>query len=221
MTFLELEKECRKRRFKKRAVFFSLFFSAAAAVYFLTGLNLKTTENKPLLKKEVKKVNYSKISKPEKPVNKKHVQKKTDVKKDSPPKLKLFIDLNITENREKRAVKKENKKIKENKKTVKPENKKTEKSFSLTARTLPSYKTCISLSEKFYKKGDYKNALKWAKNANVQDNKKAESWILSAKSLYKLGKKAEALKILQIYYNYHKDEKVKKLMGEVENETVE
>jgi len=38
---------------------------------------------------------------------------------------------------------------------------------------------------------------------------------MSAKALYKLGKKEEALKILKIYYNYHKDEKVKRLMGEL------
>jgi len=95
---------------------------------------------------------------------------------------------------------------------------KKDNSFIMTAQTLPSFETCMALAKKYYQEGNYKEALKWAKNANTQNNKKPDSWIMSARALYKLGKKDEALKILKIYYNYHKDESVKKVMGEF-NET--
>ncbi|WP_459978013.1 CDC27 family protein [Nautilia lithotrophica] len=146
---------------------------------------------------------------------KKQEKNLTKVKKinENNEKLNLIIDLNISEpqKEQKNNLPKKEKNFKD---TI-PVNIKKESSFTMMAKTLPSYATCITLAEKYYQEGNYKEALKWAKNANIQNNKNPESWILSAKSLYKLGKKEEALKVLKIYYNYRKDEKVKKLMGEL------
>jgi predicted Zn-dependent protease len=200
MTFLELEKECKKRRLKKALKFFIVL-----AVLFLFGflaysyLNSHASKPKPSQKKEVfpkktvkKDVNISK-SKPLK------------AKKQKIEKLSLYLDFNVTSLKKTGKIKKEN--------TVqKPPQKKP---VLLEANVLPSYETCIKLAEKYYMQKDYENALKWAKNANLQNNKKPQSWIISAKALYKLGKKHEAVRILRIYYNYSKNKEVLKLLKEM------
>jgi len=210
MTFPELEKACKKRRLFKilRLILFLLFFAAASLsfVYFKTKNGLterNVTKSNIETKKDFKEKNATKAAK----IKIKNLQKQKKVQE-----LKLIIDLNVSE--KKPVVQKTNNVQKNSKKTEKTVQKPVEKA-SISSKTLPSYSTCIALAEKYYKQGDYKKALKWAKNANIQNNKKPESWILSAKALYKLGKKQSALNILKIYYNYHKDEKVKKLMGEI------
>jgi len=206
MTFLELEQKCKKRKmFKLLKIFFLIVFIIMISLVLLY-FNIK----EPKKKKPV--TNLSK-----KTEIKKAAQKKVKIvkpKKNVVNKLEFVIDLNATEPKEKplkkETVQKKTKVYEKQKKSLPV----TKKAFIMKSQTLPSYETCIKLSEKYYKEGDYKQALKWAKNANTQNNKMPDSWILSAKALYKLGKKAEALKVLKIYYNYHKDERVKKLMGE-------
>ena len=108
--------------------------------------------------------------------------------------------------REENKLKQENKDIKEDKPKEELEKK------NIKSKDLPPYETCIKLAKEYYEKGDYKQALKWAKNANIQDNTKASSWVITAKTLYKIGKKDEAVKLLEIYYSYTQDEKVKELI---------
>jgi len=135
-------------------------------------------------------------------------------------KLKLILDLNISRVKTYKTLKKTNDKNKTkipkdkltNQPPLKPEIKKH--SFIMKTKTLPPFDACMIMSKKFYREGKYKEALEWAKNANIQNNKKPDSWIMSAKSLYKLGKKEEAIKILKIYYNYQKDKNVLKLLKE-------
>lgn len=212
MTFLELEKKCKQRRFFRRIKYFIF-------VLFLCGAGIlgyyffyKTSDTQKNKKTEFKTI----IKKPEKNVKKnikKEINKTIENKKTEKNRLKLIIDLNISEPKpEKSKQPKIVKKDKEKKPVMKTADQNN--TALLQTQTLPSYETCIALSEKYYNEGDYTDALKWAKNANIQNNKKPESWIMSAKALYKLGKKEEAVKILKIYYNYHKDEKVKKLLGE-------
>jgi len=225
MTFLELEKKCKQRR---RAIFFKWFFLISAllgiigyGVYFY--LNQPKSEQKTIKKKPVKK----EVNKTKKSV------KKLDYKLSAI--LDLSVDLNESKPKKEKPVKTKTVKVKKQKpetsqktvaksKTVKkPEpvdqnktvKKESTKQPALSTQALPSYDTCIKLSEKYYKAKKYKSALKWAKNANVQDNTRPESWIMSAKILYSLGKKDDALKILKIYYNYHKNKEVEKLIGEM------
>ncbi len=79
-----------------------------------------------------------------------------------------------------------------------------------------SFKECIQKANFYYNKKEYLKALEWAKNANLIDKDNPKSWIVTAKTLIAMGKKDEALSILKIYYSYHKDKKVKKLIGELE-----
>jgi len=207
MTFLELEQKCKKRKILKilKFLMFLLLVILTAGFYYKMTVNVNNeTKERNITAEKIKNVERKpeekqagKINKPDK----------------NNEKLSLIIDLNVTEPQNE-SVKKPKKQQKKSKETS-PVKEKKESSFIMSAKTLPSYNTCIALAEKYYKQGDYKEALKWAKNANVQNNKKPESWILSAKSLYKLGKRKEAIKVLKIYYNYRKDEKVKKLMGEL------
>jgi len=211
MTFLELEKKCKKRKFFKffKAVVFLFLVVFTVSVYFYKKFHYKNsavTTNKTEKKKKlaVKQINIRQKKEEKNLSAEKKLSKNNE-------KLCLIIDLNVSELQKKKIEKQQKQVQKFNK--ILPEKKKS--AFIITAKALPSYKTCMALAEKYYKEGDYKEALKWAKNANVQNNKKPESWMLSAKSLYKLGKKEEALKVLKIYYNYRKDEKIKKLMGEL------
>ncbi|ANE35915.1 hypothetical protein CIG11343_0888 [Campylobacter iguaniorum] len=58
-------------------------------------------------------------------------------------------------------------------------------------------KYAIMLANEFYKQNDYQNAMKWAFIINNIDVNKAEGWIIFAKAKYKMGKKGDALKVLE------------------------
>jgi tetratricopeptide (TPR) repeat protein len=206
MTFLELEKKCRQRKIKKLVLYLGLFFIFAAAV-FLVVKNYYTASNKPKNMPETKKPAVKTHKPVQAPKKANSVTYKKPVAKEK--KINLILDLNITE-----PVKQQ----KENNQTKKvlPA---VKKQVLIQSTTLPSFATCIALSKQYYSKGRYEEALKWAKNANIQNKKSADSWIMSAKSLYALGHKEKAVEILEIYYNYHKDDKIKELLREY-NETV-
>jgi len=231
MTFLELEKKCKKRKFLKilKAVLFLLLIISAGVYYiFINNNTVKKEKKQNLTVKQIngtehkrQDTNTSTVKKTKKEQSfaikqengiKEGNQEKNHTKAVNNERLNFIIDLNISEPHE--QIKKPKEKPKKFTKTASVKIKK-ESSFIMSTKKLPSYNTCIALTEKYYNQGNYKEALKWAKNANIQNNKKPESWILSAKSLYKMGKKEEALKILKIYYNYHQDEQIKKLMGKL------
>jgi len=217
MTFLELEKICKKRRLIAKIVYFIAVLLIIGVLYLLLNMNLNIksvnlVDNKQNHKKTSNQSPEIKPVKSDK--NIKHSQNKT--KKDKMT-LTAVLDLNISDDKIKKVSKNNTTKTNENKTFKKNVIKTSEnqKEKLLLTRNLPSYETCIALSEKYYTEKNYKKALYWAKNANLLNNKKVDSWILSAKALYKLGRKKEAVKILKIYYNYRKDEKVKNLLGEM------
>lgn len=70
----------------------------------------------------------------------------------------------------------------------------------------PRYESALALAKDFYSKGDYPNASIWSKKANQHNREAEDAWILSAKSYYAQGKKAEAIGVLELYLNY-KDSK--------------
>ncbi len=234
MTFLELEELCKKRRLKKNIknlLIGAVFAGIGIWTYCNIALDNQKIEKKSFEKYKVStvmptkpKVEFNsskKESKPQVKIVKKEIVKK-EIKK-SVPKLTLILDLNDTDSHPKKppankhfSKKQPTKQISKKSKTLKSEtnttNTRKKSLFTMKATTLPPFEVCIVLSKKYYKKGDYQSALKWAKNANIQNNKKPDSWIMSAKSLYKLGKRKEALKILKIYYNYRKDKEVLRLI---------
>ncbi len=200
MTFLELEKKCRQKRIKKLVLYTGVFFIFVAAG-FLAVRNYYTDSNKPKHTPETKKPavkthgqTVKTLKKPNATVDK----QKSAVKEKEIKKISLILDLNITE-----PVKQQ----KEHNRTKKllPA---VKKHVLIQSKTLPSFDTCIALSKQYFGKGQYEKALKWAKNANIQNKKFPDSWIMSAKALYALGQKEKAVKILKIYYNYRKDKKV-------------
>jgi len=215
MTFYELEKECKKRKNRQLViVFLSVFvlmILIIAGYYFYKD----TKKVKPIKKTEVKKTEIKKVVKEDKNITKKAKPKKSVIKQLQT--LSPIIELNFTEinsNIKLKEIKKQ-KKVTEINKT-----KPISKNKILSINNLPSYDTCIKLAKKFYLLKDYDNALKWAKNANLQNKSLPESWILTAKSLYKLNKKSEALKILKIYYKYTKNKKILKLINRIQNDKI-
>ena len=77
-----------------------------------------------------------------------------------------------------------------------------------------SFNIALKLAQYYYLAHDYKQAIQWAKTANSIDKTDAESWIIYAKSLYTLGDKEKAKKILHIYSQFENSAQVKKLLSE-------
>ncbi len=101
-------------------------------------------------------------------------------------------------------------------------------SISMTSSTLKeletlfqkrqSYSIAMQIAREYYQKGEYEASLKWAKKANKLDRKKEDAWVMYAKSLYKLGKKSEAKKILMFYLKFENSTGVKELLRQWESE---
>jgi len=202
VNFLELERKCKKRRvFKILKLILLLFFLSfiTLGAYFLY------------------KNDFLLIKDQEQKLAKNSIKEKIENKK-SDKMLELKFETNFQElyqsykNRIIPKSNEENKLKRETKKEVVEKKDKVKEAIVIKSKNLPSYDVCIKLAKEYYEKGDYKQALKWAKNANIQDNKRAGSWIITAKTLYKMGKKDEAIKLLEIYYSYTKNEKIKSLI---------
>ncbi len=82
----------------------------------------------------------------------------------------------------------------------------------------PDAQTALALSELLYKKGSYQKALKWAINANSIDPKNERSWIMFAKSSYKLGRKQDALNALDNFARTNPSEAVKETISHIKND---
>ncbi len=193
MTFYELEQKCKRKRLIKTVIFlFFILIIVIGCLFLLFGKNSKQMTKKIIIKKH------------------KSVKIQKTVKKHKEIVLLPYVDMNISQTNIVNSSDTANKKIKKSKtKKAFAENNKT---VLLQSKILPSYKTCISIANKYLKEKDYINAFKWAKNANLQNSKDAMSWIISSKALYKMGKKEEAVKLLKIYNSYYNNETVQKLI---------
>ena len=199
MTFYELEKICKKKKiFRIISIFIFILIIIFMIIIFLDLFKFKNSKENIQVRKK-----YKITKKFNKKIEKKNV------------KYLPVIDLNITQVNliPNDKIKKEKiKKLNTNKISKKNINK---KSLILKAQNLPSFNTCIELSKKYFNNKDYNNALKWAKLANLQNRKDPVSWILAAKSLYKLGNKEKAIKLLKIYNSYYNNKEIKKLIKEL------
>jgi len=217
MTFLELEKKCKKRRVFKVLKILFLFIVIVSIYLFLDKNNLLLTKMQEFVKSNLKKIENKNIEEVKK---EKKIISNNDKNSKNNKILELKFEVNFQElyqsykNRINSKLKKENKIAKKTIKKDEIKEKRLEKKI-IKSKNLPPYETCIKLAKEYYQKGDYKQALKWAKNANIQDNKKADSWIITSKILYKMGKKNEAIKLLEIYYNYTQNEKIKELIKKI------
>jgi len=207
MTFYELEKKCKRKRFLKIFVlsFLSILILVLMCVfyYFSTQRAQPKTEKKTV-KKEVK-TNKTKLTE--------NLKVSDKTLKFVIPQINQINQISKKAEKTKLNIKKNNTVERNN--TVEKNN--TVKSSNIVLKTsnLPSYKTCISIASKYLKQKDFNNALKWAKYANIQNKKDVKSWIISAKALFYMGKKDEAVKLLKIYNTYYNNKEIQKLIKEM------
>ncbi len=81
----------------------------------------------------------------------------------------------------------------------------------------PNYAVALVIARNYYKKGDYKKAIIWAKKANQLNKSDAESWIIYAKSLYALHQDTKAKQLLHIYLQYENSDAVENLLKQWEH----
>ncbi len=73
------------------------------------------------------------------------------------------------------------------------------------------------IAQSYYKKGNYKKAVKWSVTANSLDPSGEESWITFARAKVKLGKRDEAIKALRVYLNQYSSRKVRSYLRRLES----
>jgi hypothetical protein len=78
------------------------------------------------------------------------------------------------------------------------------------------YKVALKLSRLYFDNGKYKDSLKWSMIANELNELDENSWILFAKSKIKLGDKKSAKKALDMYYKKYKSPRVKEILNKVD-----
>ena len=222
MTFYELEKICKKRRLRKIIVILTFIIILIALFFiifqFITYNSNKKINTKPYnLNKKNSKKEVKRIKKIKKIIK---IEPKEEVTL-----MPVLPDINFEENTSKRSEKNISKIKVVNSKKSKPliktvNQRKMEKNTTnlIEVETLPSYNECIKLAKKYLKEKKFNLALKWAKNANIQNKTLPDSWIITSKALFYKGEKNKAIKILKIYLNYKKNKEMEKLLKEFENE---
>lgn len=207
MTFYELEHICKKRRIKK--FFYIIFIILLIIIIVILSIFI------------FKMLNKEKVAKKEKVIKKQivHYSKVPKTKRTENIILEPVIPDVTLENKTSKTVIKKEKIVKP---AIKKENNiskpKTNNNSIIKIDTLPSYEECINLADKYLKEKKYDLALKWAKNANIQNRISPQSWIISAKALFYSGEKEKAKEILKIYLRYNKNKQIENLLKEFENE---
>ncbi|WP_456382374.1 CDC27 family protein [Hydrogenimonas sp.] len=78
-------------------------------------------------------------------------------------------------------------------------------------------KLAAYIAQSFYKKGLYKETVKWSIVANSLEPSSEESWILFAKAKVKLGQREDAIQALRIFLNQYSSRKVKSYLESLES----
>lgn len=78
----------------------------------------------------------------------------------------------------------------------------------------------LTIANFYFNKKDYYRSGYWALVANKIDRRLDESWIIFAKSKVKLGKKKEALRILNSYYHNNPSALILTLIGNIKSNTL-
>ncbi len=73
-------------------------------------------------------------------------------------------------------------------------------------------KYALMIGQRFYNAKKYEKALKWSLIANEVDQKKVQSWLLFAKSKMKMGKKQDAINVLNAYLKIYDSKEALKLL---------
>ncbi len=75
----------------------------------------------------------------------------------------------------------------------------------------------LMIAQRFYDAKRYEKAMKWSLIANEVDQKKAQSWMLFAKSKMKIGKKQDAINILNAYLKIYESKEASKLLKQLQS----
>jgi len=81
----------------------------------------------------------------------------------------------------------------------------------------PSYENAIKIAEAYFDIGSYEDSRDWALVANEKSANAPGGWILFAKSLYKMGKKGEAVAVLESYLKRNDSAEVKAALKSLED----
>ena len=73
------------------------------------------------------------------------------------------------------------------------------------------------IAQSFYKKGKYKEAVKWSVMANSLDPSGEETWLVFARAKVQLGQKEDAIKALKVYLNQYNSRNVKSFLNSLES----
>ena len=71
------------------------------------------------------------------------------------------------------------------------------------------------LAKYYYAKSSYKRAENWAMQANLIDSSQEESWVIFAKSKARQGRRADALRVLQAYFDRTGSMRIKNLIDKI------
>jgi len=77
------------------------------------------------------------------------------------------------------------------------------------------YDDAMYLAKYYYGRKNYKKAEAWAMQANTIDSGREESWIIFGKAKAKQGHRAEALRVLQAYFDRTGSEQIKELIDRI------
>ena len=75
----------------------------------------------------------------------------------------------------------------------------------------PSKYMALLIAQRLYDDKNYKKALEWSIKANEFDKSEEKSWIIFAKSAYKLGDKRRAIEALRAYLRRHQSPSIQRL----------
>ncbi len=213
----ELEKRWKKYKLKQYVKRFLYFFIVLIVVIFLP-VAYKSIKSYQLSKKEQKTPKHDKnttvtnepIAKKDTPPPPEEVASiKPEKKKHIRPKLHIIVsdepingdDPTTTTN----GV--EFDKSVDNKALVKT----IESRFKMTK----DYDDAMFLAKYYYAKKNFKKAEYWAMQANLIDSNQEDSWIVFAKAKAKQGKRADALRVLQAYFDRTGSMKIKNLIDRI------
>ena len=80
--------------------------------------------------------------------------------------------------------------------------------------TAPSYDKALEIAKLYFDQKEYDKSLAWAKKANALNKTDPKAWIVSAKSLEKMGKRREAVKLLQFFLKFKDSNEARNLLKE-------
>lgn len=78
----------------------------------------------------------------------------------------------------------------------------------------------LDIADTYYKQSDFKSAREWALKANKIDTNNDKTWIIFAKSSYKLGLKEQAINSLTTYLKTNNSIKAKQVLEQIKGDKI-